>query len=139
MFAAKNSFSRSRRRTAMWLIAAWLVFGVSQAFAACCTPAGDAIRGSTQAIAAPQHQDEAAQDDCCDSAEQPCPVVLDEALPVPPTAVLFVPGEIRHLGGPPVPLVLHLPAAARADAPERVPFSQAPPYPIYLRLQRFLI
>lgn len=137
MFAAKHSSAKTRRRTAMWLFAAWLVFGVSQAFAACCARASGSIHSSTQVVAVPQHQGEA--DDCCDAAEPPCDMVLDAAPPPASTADLFVPGRIPLPGGRPVQLALRLPAAALADGPVRMPIARAPPDPIYLRLRRILI
>ena len=137
MFRAKQSFAGTRRRTAMWLIAAWLVFGVSQAFAACCMPAAVPIHTSTQAVAVPQHQDETGSDDCCDTLDQSCQMALEAAPPGAPG--LFVPGQIKNQVGPAVQLALHLPAAALADGPARVPIPRAPPDPIYLRLQRLLI
>ena len=123
----------------MWLVAAWLVFGASQAFAACCTPVAGSMHDSTQAVAAPKHQDEAAADDCCDTLEQSCQMVLNGAPPAAPAAGLFVPGHIQHPVRPPVQLSLRFPAAALAVGPARVPIPQAPPDPIYLRLQHFLI
>ena len=140
MFAARQSFAGTRRRTVRWLVVAWLVFSVSQVFAACCTPAGGSIHDSTQSVAAQLHQDDAAQHDCCDTAEQPCPMmVLDAVPPGAPAAGQLVSGQFQHLVGPPVQLVLRLPAAALADGPARIPLPQVPPGPIYLRLQRFLI
>ena len=139
MFTASQSFAGTRRRTAMWFVAAWLVFSTSQAFAACCTPAAGSIHTSTQVVAAPQHQDETAADDCCDTAEQPCQMVLDGAPPAAPAAGLFVPGHIQHLAGPPVQLALRFPDVPLADGSPRVPIPQAPPDPIYLRLRRFLV
>jgi hypothetical protein len=138
MFRAKQSFAGTRRRTAMWLVAAWLVFSVSQAFAACCTSFGGSIHDSTKAVAASLHQDGAATDDCCDTTGQPCPMVLD-AVPAVPAADLFVPGQTQHLVDPPVQFVLRLPLSALAEGPARIPIPHAPPDPIYLRLQRFLI
>lgn len=123
----------------MWLIAAWLVFGVSQVFAACCMPAGGPIQPSTQAAAAPQHQDDAAADDCCDSAEQTCQMVLDAVPPAPSPAGLFVASRIPHLGGPRGQHAHRPPAAALAAVAARIPILHAPLGPIYLRLQRFLI
>lgn len=123
----------------MWLVAVWLVFSVSQAFAACCTHVGGSMQGSTQTMAAPLHQNEAAADDCCDTAEQPCQMVLDEAPPTASAAGPFVPGQNQHPGSPPVQLAFRLPDVPLADGHARVPISRAPAVPIYLRLQRFLI
>ena len=121
----------------MWLVAAWLVFSVSQAYAACCAPAGGSVHTKIRAAALPQHHGEA--DDCCAPAEPPCDMVLDAAPPPASAADLFAPGRIPHPEGPPAQFALRLPAAALADAPARVPIAQAPPDPIYLRLQRLLI
>ena len=123
----------------MWLVAAWLVFSVSQVFAACCTPVTGSMHALTQAMAAPKHQDEATADDCCDTAEQPCQMALDGAPPAAPATGLFVPGQIQHLVDPPVQLALRFPDVPLVGGPARVPIPQGPPDPIYLRLQRFLI
>jgi hypothetical protein len=134
------SLAGMRRRAAMWLIAAWAFFSMAQAFAVCCMVPGGAVRTSTEATAVAHAHDAAAQDDCCETSEPSCPMALEETPPpAAPSTGLLAADQFQSA----FPLVLHTAArpalAPRAERQARIAISQAPPDPIYLRLQRILI
>ncbi|MDO8595097.1 MAG: hypothetical protein Q7R45_00585 [Sulfuricaulis sp.] len=140
MFSGRQSWVRFRRRAAMWLLAAWAVFAASPVLAACCVPSGHPVHAAA-AEASPQHH-AAAQDDCCDTEalEQPCPMVLGPAPSVAaPTADYAVRGQNQQQIALPIQLSPLVPTAAIVQGPTHVPIPPAPPGPIFLRLQRFLI
>ena len=140
MLSGRQSFTGIRRRAAMWLIAAWAVFSVSQALAACCAPSGGLFNASTGSAMSSHMHDAGAQDDCCDTPVQPCALMLDEAPPPAPLAAGLL---LQDYSPSPVGLIaqvsLSLPPSAYSDGRMLVPIAQAPPAPIYLRFQRFLI
>jgi hypothetical protein len=140
MYSGRQPWVRFRRRAAMWLLAAWAVFTVSPVLAACCTPSGHPVHASA-AEASPQHHG-ATQDDCCDAEtlEQPCPMVLG---PAPSAAATTTDYMVRNQNSqpiaPPIQVFPLVPIAFLAERPARIPIPAAPPDPILLRLQRFLI
>jgi hypothetical protein len=129
-----------RRRAAMWLIAAWAVFSVTQVFAACCvTPGNAADTAADTAIVMHAHHADA-HEDCCPPSEPSCPMVLEEApLPLASSLGLFAFDQSQHVLLPVSSVPVRVALAPRVDYRAHAAISQAPPDPIYLRLQRLLI
>ena len=126
----------------MWLVAAGVVFVASQAITACCEPSGPMFGSliKSAVAASPQPQDAIAQDDCCDTPMLPCPMGLDGMPPLSlPSACLSAQNHSPDFAAPIAQIALRLPASSDADRRARVPIAQAPPDPIFLRFQRFLI
>ncbi len=140
MFSGKKSWVQFRRRAAMWLLAAWAIFTASPLLAACCMPSTHPVHAAA-AKASPEHH-VTAQDDCCDTEtlEQPCPMVIG---PAPFVAAPTTDYTVRSLNQQPIALPIQVstlvPIALIVQGPTRIPIPPAPPDPIFLRLQRFLI
>jgi len=134
-----------RRRAAIWLIAAWSVFSVSQAIAVCCVDAGGLSRTSSETLTVSHHDAAASHHDLCDTSEdslgQPCPTVIGETPPLVTMSALPLPAQTPYAY--PVPSSFQLSPgyqpAAGSNGIARMVATTAPPDPIYLRLQRFLI
>lgn len=142
MTLSRSSFAGTSLRAALSLVAAWVLFSALQSMVACCEPSGGLFNGLiASAVAAnlPSH-DAGAQDDCCDTPAQPCPMAMDEMPPLAlPSACLLAQ---HHSPDPATPTALklfRLPASLDSHRRARVPIAQAPPDSILLRLQRFLI
>ena len=132
----------------MLLIAFWAMFSLSQAFAACCGPHGNQRQGTTEFFSAFHPIEAATRGDhgefdelpCDDPDNASCTVVFEDvALPV------LTPAAASNYGSFPQALVLSIQSTASAFAGHAGPgqgsayLSLAPPAPIYLRFQRFLI
>ena len=131
-----------RRRTATLLLAVWAMFAAFQAVAACCVPAHPGHSAPTAAMSS-AHQT-MAQDLCCDTQDQEqekpsCPMApfigpsstnsgVDYSLPSQHVIAVFPTSD--------APLLAII--AVPDQGPARIS-AAAPPDPIFLRLQRFLI
>lgn len=131
MYSRRQPWIRFRRRAAMWLLAAWAVFTASPVLAACCAPPSHPVHAVAVEVSPEHHA--AAQDECCDTETlaQPCPMVL--------APDYTVRGQNQQPVALPIQFPLLVPTAAIVQGPTPVPIPPAPPDPIFLRLQRFLI
>ena len=133
---------RSRRGGA--LIAAWMIFWLSQSYAFCCGPQFgrlDRITGSVaefHAVAIPAHIE------CGTPTQTPCPLALDQAVPLAlDQAVPLASAQPALFGGVNLAQSAPLPSpmfvVQRRIGLDQKPDSPGPPGRVYLRLQRLLI
>lgn len=128
----------TRRRAAVWLIAAWSLFFVTQLYAACCAPASTS---SIVTLAPDVQVDEPGTlDHGYESVDPGCLHFVDDARPLAPLAAGLFSGTHEFPGLPPPP------AAGTPDVllstvsrPGLAAVSQAPPDALYLRHRRLLI
>ena len=146
------SFARIRRSAAIWLIAAWAVFGMSQALALCCADIGGLAPVHGGASDTQPDEGMAVHHHCGDEsgnsvpspsspATSPnCPMDLGEA--PPPAASAVSTALLLDIYSSPLPSSMgtlpHVAAVEHIRAPAPLA-AQSPPHPIYLRLERFLI
>ncbi len=142
-------FSRGAKRIcAMLLVALWAMFSVSEVLASCCDPHGGRFKHSTEssahahAAAAAAYADHGTVDgpQQGDSHEPACPGAVDEPAP-PAGSQTALSNEATSQEWLASPLRSAWPESAARPWIERdrIRLSLAPPEPVYLRLQRFLI
>ncbi len=142
-------FSRNAKRNcAMFLIALWAMFSVSEVLASCCDPHGGRFQRSTEsfaylhATAAAEHADHDQADGTQhgDSHVPACPAAVDK--PAPPAGsqtALSNDDASRELLASPVRSAWPETAARPWVERDGIWLSLAPPDRVYLRLQRLLI
>lgn len=132
-----HSTARANRRAAGFFLLLWALLWTAQAFAACCLPHDNPIRGEMPSSHLVVNDAARAGHGNPSDGELVCSPSLEQAVPAKaPAALSSAHAPFDFVGAParafsyPAPILTGAPPAESADLP--------PPRPLYLSLKRFL-